>query len=191
MSALERAETTLFVSSGMYASCVVLSVLVPAGGHIVATTDCYRRTRMFFKNELPKKGISVCYAPKWCYLDKPRGRGRPKTQTPTLSTIKKQMQEMDKHKRGRREPMKLSTIGSSPRMNATEMVDDAEKENRIFDRPKRVQFLIDSVDAAKEEIIMILLYSISALPSSRRSPTSPLQSPSPSRPATPEYSSRV
>lgn len=58
-SALERAETTLFVSSGMYASCAVLSALVPAGGHIVTTTDCYRRTRMFIENELPMKGISV------------------------------------------------------------------------------------------------------------------------------------
>ncbi|XP_020242130.1 uncharacterized protein LOC109820407 [Asparagus officinalis] len=57
MSALERAETTLFVSSGMYASCAVLSTLVPAGGHIVTTTDCYRKTRMFIENELPKKGI--------------------------------------------------------------------------------------------------------------------------------------
>ncbi|XP_020257363.1 cystathionine gamma-synthase 1, chloroplastic-like [Asparagus officinalis] len=59
MSALERAETTLFVSSGMYASCAVLSALVPAGGHIVTTTDCYRRTRMFIENELPKKGIKA------------------------------------------------------------------------------------------------------------------------------------
>ncbi|XP_020273447.1 LOW QUALITY PROTEIN: cystathionine gamma-synthase 1, chloroplastic-like [Asparagus officinalis] len=59
MSELERAETTLFVSSGMYASCAVLSALVPAGGHIVTTTDCYRKTRMFIENELPKKGIKA------------------------------------------------------------------------------------------------------------------------------------
>ncbi|RWW66276.1 hypothetical protein BHE74_00026365 [Ensete ventricosum] len=34
-SALERAESTLFVSSGMYACVAMLLALVPAGGHIV------------------------------------------------------------------------------------------------------------------------------------------------------------
>jgi hypothetical protein len=34
------------------------------------------------------------------------------------------------------------------------MVDDAEKENRGFDRPGRVTFLIDYVDAVKEETIV-------------------------------------
>ncbi|WOK93279.1 cystathionine gamma-synthase 1, chloroplastic-like [Canna indica] len=59
MSALERAESTLFVASGMYASVAMLSTLVPAGGHLVITTDCYRKTRVFIENELPKMGISV------------------------------------------------------------------------------------------------------------------------------------
>ncbi|WOL11552.1 cystathionine gamma-synthase 1, chloroplastic-like [Canna indica] len=59
MSALERAESTLFVSSGMYASVAMLSSLVPAGGHVVTTTDCYRKTRIFIQNELPKLGILV------------------------------------------------------------------------------------------------------------------------------------
>ncbi|XP_042418014.1 cystathionine gamma-synthase 1, chloroplastic-like [Zingiber officinale] len=59
MSALEVAESTLFVSSGMYASVALFSALVPAGGHIVITTDCYRKTRIFIQNELPKMGISV------------------------------------------------------------------------------------------------------------------------------------
>ena len=58
-SALEKAESTLFVSSGMYASVGMLTALVPAGGHIVTTTDCYRKTRIFIQNELPKMGISV------------------------------------------------------------------------------------------------------------------------------------
>ncbi|XP_038983140.1 cystathionine gamma-synthase 1, chloroplastic-like [Phoenix dactylifera] len=57
MSALEKAESTLFVSSGMYASVAMLTALVPAGGHIVTTTDCYRKTRIFIQNELPKMGI--------------------------------------------------------------------------------------------------------------------------------------
>ncbi|XP_078429593.1 pyridoxal phosphate (PLP)-dependent transferases superfamily protein [Wolffia australiana] len=59
MSALEKAESTLFVSSGMYASVAVFEALVPRGGHIVTTTDCYRKTRTFIQNELPKKDISV------------------------------------------------------------------------------------------------------------------------------------
>ncbi|KAG1342546.1 cystathionine gamma-synthase 1, chloroplastic [Cocos nucifera] len=59
MSALEKAESTLFVSSGMYASVGMLTALVPAGGHIVTTADCYRKTRIFIQNELPKMGISA------------------------------------------------------------------------------------------------------------------------------------
>lgn len=55
------AESTLFVSSGMYASVALFSALVPAGGHIVITTDCYRKTRIFIQNELPKMGISVSF----------------------------------------------------------------------------------------------------------------------------------
>jgi cystathionine gamma-synthase len=53
----------VFVASGMYAAVAMLSALVPAGGHIVTTTDCYRKTRIYMENELPKRGISVilCY----------------------------------------------------------------------------------------------------------------------------------
>ncbi|KAJ6828204.1 cystathionine gamma-synthase 1, chloroplastic-like [Iris pallida] len=61
MSALERAETTVFLASGMCASIAVLSSLVPKDGHIIATTDCYRRTRIFIETELPKKGISATF----------------------------------------------------------------------------------------------------------------------------------
>ena len=39
------------------AVCMLLS-LVPAGGHIVTTTDCYRRTRQFVQTFMPKMGIS-------------------------------------------------------------------------------------------------------------------------------------
>lgn len=49
----------MFVASGMYAAVAMLSALVPAGGHIVTTTDCYRKTRIYMENELPKRGISV------------------------------------------------------------------------------------------------------------------------------------
>lgn len=58
-SALEGAESTLFLASGMCASTVLLLALVPAGGHIVTTTDCYRKTRVFMENFLPRMGIQV------------------------------------------------------------------------------------------------------------------------------------
>ncbi|MBA0781359.1 hypothetical protein Gotri_002292 [Gossypium trilobum] len=59
ISALEGAESTLIMASGMSASTVMLMALVPAGGHIVTTTDCYRKTRIFIETILPKMGISA------------------------------------------------------------------------------------------------------------------------------------
>ncbi|KAL8172348.1 hypothetical protein V2J09_024152 [Rumex salicifolius] len=59
ISALEGAESTLFMASGMCVSTVMLLALVPAGGHIVTTTDCYRKTRIFIENFLPRMGIQV------------------------------------------------------------------------------------------------------------------------------------
>ncbi|KDP27172.1 hypothetical protein JCGZ_19871 [Jatropha curcas] len=59
ISALEGAESTLIMASGMCASTVMLMALVPAGGHIVTTTDCYRKTRIFIENILPKMGITA------------------------------------------------------------------------------------------------------------------------------------
>ncbi|XP_028782900.1 cystathionine gamma-synthase 1, chloroplastic [Neltuma alba] len=59
ISALEGAESTLVLSSGMCASTVLLMALVPAGGHIVTTTDCYRKTRIFIENFLPKMRITA------------------------------------------------------------------------------------------------------------------------------------
>lgn len=49
----------MLLASGMCASIVMMLALVPAGGHIVTTTDCYRKTRMFIENFLPKMGIKV------------------------------------------------------------------------------------------------------------------------------------
>ncbi|KAJ7971004.1 Cystathionine gamma-synthase, chloroplastic-like protein [Quillaja saponaria] len=59
ISALEGAESTLIMASGMCASTVMLMALVPAGGYIVTTTDCYRKTRIFMETFLPKMGITV------------------------------------------------------------------------------------------------------------------------------------
>ncbi|KAH8960198.1 hypothetical protein BDL97_06G120000 [Sphagnum fallax] len=59
ISALEGAEATLLSASGMCVTTTMLLALVPAGGHIVTTTDCYRRTRQFIQTVLPKMGITT------------------------------------------------------------------------------------------------------------------------------------
>ncbi|RWR78368.1 cystathionine gamma-synthase 1, chloroplastic [Cinnamomum micranthum f. kanehirae] len=59
-SALEGAETTLLMASGMYASIITLIALRPEGGnHIVITSDCYRKTRIFIQTILPQMGVSA------------------------------------------------------------------------------------------------------------------------------------
>ncbi|KAL2329939.1 hypothetical protein Fmac_017520 [Flemingia macrophylla] len=59
ISALEGAESTVIMASGMCASVVLFMALVPAGGHLVTTTDCYRKTRIFIETFLPKMGITT------------------------------------------------------------------------------------------------------------------------------------
>ncbi|CAK9238577.1 unnamed protein product [Sphagnum jensenii] len=59
ISALEGAESTLLSASGMCVTTTMLLALVPANGHIVTTTDCYRRTRQFIQTVLPKMGITT------------------------------------------------------------------------------------------------------------------------------------
>lgn len=56
---LEGAEDCLLSASGMNTATTMLLALVPAGGHIVTTTDCYRRTRQFIQTVLPKMNIST------------------------------------------------------------------------------------------------------------------------------------
>jgi len=57
LRALEGAEDALLSASGMNAVTTMLIGLVPPGGHIVVTTDCYRRTRQFCRTVLPAMGI--------------------------------------------------------------------------------------------------------------------------------------
>ncbi|KAL5722913.1 cystathionine gamma-synthase [Ranunculus cassubicifolius] len=60
ISALEQSESTLFFASGMCASTVMMFALLEKGSHIVTTTDCYRKTRIFIQETLvPKMDISV------------------------------------------------------------------------------------------------------------------------------------
>lgn len=57
LKALEGAEDALLSASGMNSATTMLLALVPAGGHIVTTTDCYRRTRQFIQTMMPKMNI--------------------------------------------------------------------------------------------------------------------------------------
>ncbi|KAI3878663.1 hypothetical protein MKW92_021284 [Papaver armeniacum] len=60
ISALEGAESTILMSSGMCASTVMMFALVKKGGHIITTTDCYRKTRIFIDDFLvPNMNITV------------------------------------------------------------------------------------------------------------------------------------
>lgn len=59
ISLIEGAEETLLSTSGMCSATTMLLALVPAGGHIITTTDCYRRTRQFIQTVLPKMGITT------------------------------------------------------------------------------------------------------------------------------------
>ncbi|KXZ43373.1 hypothetical protein GPECTOR_92g596 [Gonium pectorale] len=56
---LEGAEDCLVSASGMNAVTSMLLSLVPSGGHIVTTSDCYWRTRQFMQNFLPKMNVGV------------------------------------------------------------------------------------------------------------------------------------
>ncbi|GJM84459.1 hypothetical protein PR202_ga00129 [Eleusine coracana subsp. coracana] len=57
ISAVERAEATLVTSSIMNAIVATLLALVPPGGHIVATTECYSEARAFIRDRMGKMGI--------------------------------------------------------------------------------------------------------------------------------------
>lgn len=59
IKALEGAEDCLISASGMNSVTSMLLSLVPSGGHIVTTSDCYWRTRQFMQNFLPKMHVGV------------------------------------------------------------------------------------------------------------------------------------
>jgi cystathionine gamma-synthase len=59
LCALEEAEDCLLSASGMNSVTTMLLALVPAGGHLVTTTDCYKRTREFIVKVLPKMGVEA------------------------------------------------------------------------------------------------------------------------------------
>ena len=49
----------MLFGSGMCAATTTFLALVPQGGHIVVTSECYRRTRQFFRQYLTKMSVEV------------------------------------------------------------------------------------------------------------------------------------
>lgn len=60
---LEGAEQAVLFASGMCAATTSFLALIPQGGHLVVTSDCYRRTRQFLRQYLSKLGALVTVIP--------------------------------------------------------------------------------------------------------------------------------
>jgi len=56
---LEGAESAVLFASGMCAATTAFLALLPRGGHVIATSDCYRRTRQFFRQYLSKLDVEA------------------------------------------------------------------------------------------------------------------------------------
>jgi cystathionine gamma-synthase len=57
LAELEGGADCLVSASGMNSITTLLLALVPQGGHVVTTRDCYRRTRQFMRTVMPKMGV--------------------------------------------------------------------------------------------------------------------------------------
>jgi len=57
LAELEGGVDCLVSASGMNSITTLLLALVPQGGHVVTTHDCYRRTRQFMRTLMPKMGV--------------------------------------------------------------------------------------------------------------------------------------
>jgi cystathionine gamma-synthase len=56
---LEGGEETVLFASGMCAATTTFLALLPERSHLVVTSDCYRRTRQFFRQYLSRLGVEV------------------------------------------------------------------------------------------------------------------------------------
>jgi len=59
LSDLEGADEAVLFASGMCAATTLFFALLPKGGHLVITSDCYRRTRQFIRDYLVKLDIET------------------------------------------------------------------------------------------------------------------------------------
>jgi cystathionine gamma-synthase len=56
---LEGAEEAVLAASGMCAATTLFLALLPRGGHLIVTSDCYRRTRQFIEQYLTKLDVET------------------------------------------------------------------------------------------------------------------------------------
>ncbi len=56
---LEGAQEAVLFASGMCATTTLFLALLPRGGHLVVTSDCYRRTQQFIENFLVKLDVEA------------------------------------------------------------------------------------------------------------------------------------
>lgn len=75
---LDGGEAALLFSSGMAAVTITLLSLLSAGDHVVMTDDCYRRTREFAAEFLPRLGVHATQVPVGDY-DALEGAVQPNT----------------------------------------------------------------------------------------------------------------
>jgi len=59
LSELEGGEESVLFASGMCAATTTFMALLPAGSHLIVTSDCYRRTRQFIDQFLSRMGVEV------------------------------------------------------------------------------------------------------------------------------------
>ncbi len=59
LAALEGAEDAALFASGMCAATTTFLALLPRGGHLIVTSDCYRRTRQFCREYLSKLDVET------------------------------------------------------------------------------------------------------------------------------------
>lgn len=68
LAALEDAETAIQFASGMAAIATTLLAYLRSGDHLVMTDDCYRRTRQFCLEFLPRFNIETSVVPLGDYV---------------------------------------------------------------------------------------------------------------------------
>jgi cystathionine gamma-synthase len=56
---LEGGEAAALFASGMCAATTLFLALLPRGGHLIVTSDCYRRTRQFIREYLTKLDVET------------------------------------------------------------------------------------------------------------------------------------
>ncbi len=59
LTELEGGEESVLFASGMCAATTTFMALLPAGSHLIVTSDCYRRTRQFIEQFLSRMDVEV------------------------------------------------------------------------------------------------------------------------------------